>query len=98
MLPYAKQLEYKQQEVAQNFRRIGKIPLPEMMPIVGSDETVYYRNKLEFTFSSKRYLTEEEIRTLPKKEASPKSPPTEGTLDSADSKVSSEITDSADSP
>ena len=78
MLPYAKQLEYKQQEVAQNFRRIGKIPLPEMMPIVGSDETVYYRNKLEFTFSSKRYLTEEEIRTLPKK-ASPKSPPKEGT-------------------
>ena len=68
MLPYAKQLEYKQQEVAQNFRRIGKIALPEMMPIVGSDDTVYYRNKLEFTFSNKRYLTSEEIKTFPPKE------------------------------
>ena len=67
MLPYAKQLEYKQQEVVQNFRRIGKVPLPEMMTIVGSDETIHYRNKLEFTFSSKRYLTSEEIKTLPRK-------------------------------
>jgi 23S rRNA (uracil1939-C5)-methyltransferase len=67
------------------------------MPIVGSDETVYYRNKLEFTFSNKRYLTEEEIRTLPKK-ASPKSPPTEGTFELADSTVSSEIAETKDSP
>ena len=65
MLPYPKQLEYKQQEVAQNFRRIGKVELPEMMPIVGADETIHYRNKLEFTFSNKRYLTTEEIKTLP---------------------------------
>ena len=67
MLPYQKQLEYKQQEVAQNFRRIGKVELPEMMPIVGSDDTIHYRNKLEFTFSSKRYLTGEEIKTLPQR-------------------------------
>jgi len=66
MLPYKKQLEYKQQEVAQNFRRIGKIDLPAMLPIVGADETKYYRNKLEFTFSNKRYLTSEEIKSLPK--------------------------------
>ncbi len=66
MLPYEKQLEYKQQEVAQNFRRIGKIDLPEMLPIVGADATKYYRNKLEFTFSNKRYLTSEEIKSLPK--------------------------------
>ncbi len=65
MLPYEKQLQYKQQEVAQNFRRIGKVELPEMMPIVGADATKYYRNKLEFTFSNKRYLTSEEIKTLP---------------------------------
>lgn len=65
MLPYPKQLEYKQQEVAQNFRRIGKVELPEMMPIVGAEDTIHYRNKLEFTFSNKRYLTSEEIKTLP---------------------------------
>ena len=64
MLPYEKQLEYKQQEVAQNFKRIGKVALPEMLPIVGAEATKYYRNKLEFTFSNKRYLTSEEIRTL----------------------------------
>lgn len=63
MLPYEKQLEYKEQEVAQNFRRIGKVELPAMMPIVGSEATRAYRNKLEFTFSNKRYLTEEEIRS-----------------------------------
>jgi 23S rRNA (uracil1939-C5)-methyltransferase len=68
MLPYNKQLEYKQQEVTQNFRRIGKVELPEMMPIVGANDTVHYRNKLEFTFSNKRYLTSEEIKTLPLKD------------------------------
>ncbi len=62
MLPYEKQLHYKQQEVAQNLKRIGKIQLPEMLPIVGASETVHYRNKLEFTFSNKRYLTGEEIK------------------------------------
>ena len=65
MLPYPKQLEYKQQEVAQNFRRIGKLELPEMMPIEGCNNTIHYRNKLEFTFSNKRYLTTDEIRTVP---------------------------------
>jgi len=56
MLPYEKQLEYKQQEVEQNLRRIGKVELPALMPIVGGKDTVHYRNKLEFTFSNKRYL------------------------------------------
>src|SRR3954464_9640157 len=64
MLPYEKQLEYKQQEVAQHFRRIGKIDLPPILPIKGSEQTIYYRNKLEFTFSNKRYLTTEEIKQL----------------------------------
>ena len=61
MLPYAKQLQYKQQEVEQNLRRIGKVDLPEISPIIGADDTEYYRNKLEFTFSNKRYLTNDEI-------------------------------------
>ena len=56
MLPYAKQLEYKQQEAEQNLRRIGKVALPEILPIIGADDDKYYRNKLEFTFSNKRYL------------------------------------------
>ncbi len=61
MLPYSKQLEYKQQEAIQNLRRIGKTELPEVLPIIGADDTVQYRNKLEFTFSNKRYLTSDEI-------------------------------------
>jgi 23S rRNA (uracil1939-C5)-methyltransferase len=63
MLPYHLQLAYKQQEAAQNLRRIGKIDLPEILPIIGADATVDYRNKLEFTFSNKRYLLPEEIAT-----------------------------------
>lgn len=56
MLPYERQLQYKQQEAEQNLRRIGKVELPGIMPIIGGADTVYYRNKLEFTFSNKRYL------------------------------------------
>jgi len=63
MLPYEKQLQYKQQEVEQNLRRIGKVEMPGVMPIIGGDETQHYRNKLEFTFSNKRYLLPEEIET-----------------------------------
>jgi 23S rRNA (uracil1939-C5)-methyltransferase len=61
MLPYEKQLQFKQQEAEQNLRRIGKIEIPEILPIIGSAKTTAYRNKLEFTFSNKRYLTNEEI-------------------------------------
>ena len=61
MLPYEKQLQYKQQEAEQNLKRIGKVELPEILPIIGSDDVIHYRNKLEFTFSNKRYLTSEEI-------------------------------------
>ena len=55
MLPYPLQLAYKQQEAAQNLRRIGKIDLPGILPIIGADATIEYRNKLEFTFSNKEY-------------------------------------------
>jgi 23S rRNA (uracil1939-C5)-methyltransferase len=61
MLPYELQLKYKQEEVEQNLRRIGKVQLPEIRPILGSADTRYYRNKLEFTFSNKRYRTWEEL-------------------------------------
>ena len=57
MLPYNMQLKYKQQEAEQNLLRIGKVNGAEMLPIVGADEQIYYRNKLEFTFSNKEYRT-----------------------------------------
>lgn len=60
-LPYEKQLEFKQQEIVDNLQRIGKIPLQDVRPIIGSAQQLYYRNKLEFTFSDKRFLTREEI-------------------------------------
>ena len=61
-LPYAEQIKYKQKQVADNLTRIGKIELPEISPILGSEKTEFYRNKLEFTFSNKRWLTEEEVK------------------------------------
>ena len=60
-LPYAEQLKYKQKQVKDTLTRVGHIELPELMPILGSEKTEYYRNKLEFTFSNKRWLTKEEI-------------------------------------
>ncbi len=61
ILPYEEQLHYKQQQVTDNLKRIGKIPLPDISPILGSEKTIFYRNKLEFTFSNKRWMTPEEI-------------------------------------
>jgi 23S rRNA (uracil1939-C5)-methyltransferase len=75
MLPYAKQLEYKQEEVEQQMKRIGKVQLPEMQPIAGARETTHYRNKLEFTFSAKKYFTDEEMRSIPMPEDGPRGLP-----------------------
>ena len=61
ILPYAEQIRYKQKQVVDNLTRIGKIDLPEISPIIGSAKTEFYRNKLEFTFSNKRWRTNEEI-------------------------------------
>jgi len=61
MLPYTLQLQYKQQQVSDQLSRIGHIALPDIQPIIGSVAETNYRNKLEFTFSAKRYLTFEEI-------------------------------------
>lgn len=58
MLPYAKQLEYKQQEAEQNLRRIGKLDGFLMMPIIEATQTRQYRNKLEFTASNKEFLAQ----------------------------------------
>lgn len=62
-LSYEKQLEFKQQEIVENLQRIGKVKLSGVQPIMGSEKQLYYRNKLEFTFSAKRFLTREEIGT-----------------------------------
>ena len=60
-LKYEDQLRYKQKQVTDNLVRIGKVELPEISPILGSEQTERYRNKLEFTFSNKRWLTQEEV-------------------------------------
>ena len=61
ILPYEEQLKYKQKQVFDALTRIGKVELPEITPIIGSEKTQCYRNKLEFTFSNKRWLTREEV-------------------------------------
>ena len=60
-LPYQEQINYKQKQVHDNLTRIGKVELPEFMPILGSKHQTQYRNKLEFGFSNKRWLTQEEV-------------------------------------
>lgn len=67
-LPYEEQLKAKQKQVYDQLRRIGKVELPEFRPIAGSVKTKEYRNKLEFGCSNKRWMTKEEIATLPPQE------------------------------
>ena len=62
ILPYEKQLYYKTKQVTDVFTRIGKFAFPSVKPIIASDETVNYRNKLEFSCSNKRWLTEEDMK------------------------------------
>jgi len=62
-LSYEKQLFYKQQQVVETLKRIGKVQIPECMPILGSQNTQYYRNRLDFTFSNRRWLTDEDIKS-----------------------------------
>ncbi len=61
-LPYAKQLEYKHKQVVEQLTHIGGIELPKAEPILASANEYFYRNKLEFTFSNRRWLTKEEIQ------------------------------------
>lgn len=62
ILPYEEQLKYKQQQVTDNLMRIGKVELPEISPILGSKHIYEYRNKLEFTFADRKWLSWDEIR------------------------------------
>lgn len=61
-MQYEKQLHYKNNEVYNHLKRIGKIELPDFEPILGSEKQFYYRNKMEFSFSDSRWLTENEIQ------------------------------------
>lgn len=62
-MKYSQQLFYKNQEVYNNLKRIGKIELPEFEPILGSEKQFFYRNKMEFGFSSSRWMTDAEIQS-----------------------------------
>lgn len=62
ILPYEEQLRYKQQQIVDNLTRIGKVELPEISPILGSRHIYEYRNKLEFTFSDRKWLSWDVIR------------------------------------
>ncbi|MBU3745158.1 MAG: TRAM domain-containing protein, partial [Sediminibacterium sp.] len=64
MLPYPMQLEYKQRQVQDHLKRIAKIPLPELEPILGAERTSHYRNKLEYTFGNRKYIPPEEFTQL----------------------------------
>ena len=55
---------FKQKQVNDNLSRIGKVPLPELYPIIGANETKHYRNKLEFTFCNKKFIPSDEFRKL----------------------------------
>ncbi|MBR9854246.1 MAG: 23S rRNA (uracil(1939)-C(5))-methyltransferase RlmD [Algicola sp.] len=60
---YEHQLHFKQKEVENNLKRIGNLELPPTTPILGSKEQYFYRNKMEFSFSDSRWLTQEEINS-----------------------------------
>ncbi len=62
-LPYSEQLKYKQKQVVDSLERIGKVEVHQILPIIPSDKQVFYRNKLEYTFSENRWLTDEEVKS-----------------------------------
>ena len=62
ILPYDEQIRYKQKQVVDNLTRLGHIELPEITPILGSEKTYFYRNKLEYTFSNRKWLTMEDMQ------------------------------------
>ena len=71
-MKYESQLDFKQNEVLNNLKRTGGIELPAHSEIIGSENEYFYRNKMEFTFSNKRWLTTEEVQSevdIPDKDA-----------------------------
>ena len=69
MIPYEEQLQMKARQVYDQLTRIGKVELPEFEPILGSAQIQEYRNKLDFGCANKRYLTKQQIETLPNDES-----------------------------
>ena len=61
---YSAQAEFKQQQVEQVLKRIGKVPIPELMPIIAAEDCWEYRNKMEYTFSNKKWRTREELDSM----------------------------------
>ncbi len=70
-LPYSEQLRFKTEQVRDQLIRLGKLTIPEIKPCLGSAKTEFYRNKLEFTFTPKRWLTYEEIASNEEISAAP---------------------------
>ena len=70
-LPYEEQLRFKTAQVRDQLTRIGKLELPEIAPCLGSAATRFYRNKLEFTFADRRWLTREEVESGAALDAAP---------------------------
>ena len=70
-LPYEEQLRFKREQVCDQLTRIGKVSLPEIRPCLASAQTRFYRNKLEFTFADRRWLTREEVASGAALEAAP---------------------------
>lgn len=64
MLPYAQQLQYKHKQVVDNLTRISKVPLPEIAPILGATPTEGYRNKVEYTFATEKFIPIEAFRAM----------------------------------
>lgn len=63
-LDYKEQLKHKESWIVQNFKKIGDIEISEVLPILGSAKTTHYRNKLEFTFSARKWLTQSQMEHL----------------------------------
>ena len=74
MVPYEQQLSFKQKQVADNLERIARIPLPEVMPIIGCSNVYEYRNKIEYTFATRRYIPEAEFRAMLEAGEDPRKP------------------------
>ncbi len=70
-LPYERQLQLKREQVTDQLTRIAKVELPPVAPAIGSERTTFYRNKLEFTFAPKRWLTPQEVASGEELAASP---------------------------
>jgi len=78
MLPYEQQLIYKHQQVVDNLTRIAKIPLPVIPPILGAPETQGYRNKVEYTFATEKFIPFEDFKAMKAAGAEPVKTPGAG--------------------